>query len=109
MSASLRPFFEPRTVALIGASRTPGTIGWQILDNLVRHGFLGTVYPVNPGARSVHSFPAWRSVREIPVEVDLAIIVVPGDAVLGVVDECAAKGITSIVVISAGWCRASGR
>ncbi|MEX2295599.1 MAG: acetate--CoA ligase family protein [Gemmatimonadota bacterium] len=103
MTSSLRPLFEPRTLALIGASRTPGTIGWQILDNLVRHGFLGTVYPVNPGARSVHSFPAWRSVREIPVEVDLAIVVVPGESVLKVVDECAAKGITSIVVISAGF------
>lgn len=103
MHSDLRPLFEPRSIALIGASRTPGTIGWQILENLVRHGYRGAVYPVNPGAVSVHSFPAWRSVREIPIDVELAVIVVPGDQVLSVVDDCAAKGVTSIVVISAGF------
>ena len=107
MQQSLRPIFEPRNVAVIGASRTPGTIGWQLLDNLVRHGFRGALYPVNPGARSVHSFPVWRSVREIPVDVDLAVIAVPARAVSGVVDECAKKGVPALIVISSGF-RESG-
>jgi len=103
MPSSLRPLFEPRTVAVIGASRTPGTIGWQIIDNLIRHGYQGAVYPVNPEARAVHSIPAWRSVREIPVDVDLAVIVVPRDRVLRVVDECGAKGVPAVIVISSGF------
>jgi acetyl coenzyme A synthetase (ADP forming)-like protein len=103
MSTSLAPFFRPRGIAVIGASRRRGTIGWQIVDNLVRHGFEGAIFPVNPSARSVHSIPAWRSVREIPGEVDLAVVVVPKDAVLDVVEECGARGIEAVVVISAGF------
>ncbi len=102
-TSSLRPLFEPRNIAVIGASRTPGTIGWQLLDNLVRHGFRGALYPVNPGARAVHSFPVWRSVREIPVEIDLAVIAVPAVSVSAVVDECARKGVPTLIVISSGF------
>jgi len=107
MPTTLAPLLSPRTIAVIGASRTPGTIGWQILDNLVVHGFQGAIFPVNPGARAVHSFPVWRSVRDIPGEVDLAVIAVPAASVSTVVDECAGKGVPAIVVISAGF-RESG-
>jgi acetate---CoA ligase (ADP-forming) len=103
MASSLTPIFRPQSIAVVGASRRPGTIGWLIVDNLLRHGFAGTVYPVNPSARSVHSIPAWRSVREIPGSVDLAVIAVPKGAVLDVVEECGAKGIPAVVVISAGF------
>lgn len=103
MSSSLAPIFRPRSIAVIGASRRPGTIGWLIVDNLLRHRFEGTVYPVNPGARSIHSIPAWRSVREIPGPVDLAVIAVPKGSVLDVVEECGAKGVPAVVVISAGF------
>jgi predicted CoA-binding protein len=103
MTSSLIPFFRPRGIAVIGASRRPGTIGWQIVDNLVRHGFTGAVYPVNPSARAIHSFPAWRSVREIPGEVDLAIVVVSSDQVLDVVTECGERGLPAVVVISSGF------
>jgi acetate---CoA ligase (ADP-forming) len=103
MASSLTPFFQPRGVAVIGASRRPGTIGWQVVDNLLRHGFTGAVYPVNPSARAVHSVPAWRSVREIPGEVDLAVVVVPRASVLDAVDECGARGVPAVVVISAGF------
>lgn len=103
MPSSVIPFFSPRGIAVIGANRQPGTIGWQIVDNLLRHGFQGAVYPVNPAARSIHSIPAWRSVREVPGEVDLALIVVPKDVVLDVVEDAAARGIRNVVVISAGF------
>ncbi|TVP50017.1 MAG: hypothetical protein EA350_01130 [Gemmatimonadales bacterium] len=103
MSSSLSPFFRPRGIAVIGASRRSGTIGWQIVDNLVRHGFEGAIFPVNPSARAVHSIPAWRSVREIPGEVDLAIVVVPKESVQDVVEECGARGVPAVVVISAGF------
>ncbi len=73
------------------------------MDNLLRHGYTGVVYPVNPNAVAIHSIPAYPSVVAIPGEVDLAVIVVPKDRVLSVVEECGAKGIGSLVVISAGF------
>ncbi len=108
MSESLIPLLRPGTIAVVGASRTPGTVGWQIVDNLLRHGFTGSIYPVNPRSRSVHSIPTWKSVREIPGEVDLAVIVVPKEHVLEVVDDCGAKGVPAIVVISAGFREVGG-
>ncbi len=103
MTPTLDPFFAPDSIAVIGASRRPGTVGYQIVDNLVTHGFQGAVYPVNPKASAVHSIPAWRSVRDIPAPVDLAIVVVPKQLVLEVVEECGAKGVSAVVVISAGF------
>jgi len=107
MPATIAPFFRPRGIAVIGASRRPGTIGWHIVDNLLRHGFQGAIFPVNPSTRVVHSIPAWRSVREIPGEVDLAVVAVPKESVLDVVEECGARGVPAVVVISAGF-RESG-
>jgi len=106
MISPLTPLFAPRSIAVVGASRTPGTIGRQIVENLVLHGFSGAVYPVHPVARSVFSLPAWRSVREIPAEVDMAVIVVPRERVLDVIDDCGAKGVSIVTVISSGFSEA---
>ena len=108
MTPSLDPLFQPESVAVIGASRNPGTIGYQIVDNLVRHGFQGVVYPVNPNARSIHSFPAFPSISQVPGPVDMAIVVVPKEFVLKVVDECGEKGVKAVVVISAGFREVGG-
>ena len=108
MQPSLNPLFHPESIAVIGASRNPGTIGYQIVDNLVRHGFRGTIYPVNPNARSVHSFPAYPSVRAIPEVVDMAVVVVPKELVLDVAEECGRAGVKGIVVISAGFREVGG-
>jgi acetyl coenzyme A synthetase (ADP forming)-like protein len=108
MHQTLNPVFSPQSVAVIGASRTPGTIGYQIVHNLLRHGFQGVVYPVNPKAKSVHSIPAYPSVSDIPGPVDLAVIVVPKDLVPHVVDECGEKGIEALVVITAGFKEVGG-
>jgi acetyltransferase len=99
----LDALLRPRSVAVIGASRTPNTIGYQILDNLVRHGFTGAVYPVNPSAESVHSIKAYPSVEAIPDPVDLAVVVVPKQHVQGVAEACGRKGVRGLVVISAGF------
>ncbi len=100
---SLDGLFCPRSIAVIGASRTPGTIGNTILWNLVKGGFTGTVWPVNPKATSIHSIACWKDVGSIPHEVDLAIVAVPARLVLEVVRACAAKGVRGICVISAGF------
>lgn len=101
--SSLDPILRPRSVAVVGASRQPNTIGWQILDNLLKHGFTGPVYPVNPKAAAIHSIPAFPSVRDLPVPVDLAVIVVPKQLVQGVANECVERGVRGLVVISAGF------
>lgn len=100
---SLDPLFRPRSIAVIGASRTPGTIGNTLLWNLVRNGFSGAVYPVNPNATVVHSIRAFPDVRAIPDELDLAVVCVPGRGVLDVVRACVEKGVRGVCVISAGF------
>jgi len=95
--------FRPRSVAVIGASRTRGTIGAAIFHNLISRGFEGPVYPVNPGADVVGSVRAYPSIEEVPGDVDLAIIVVPAVHVLDVLEACGRKGVRAAVVISAGF------
>jgi len=108
---SLRPFFQPRSVAVIGASRNPESIGFQLLAELMQGNFRGSVYPINPRATVLAGKQAFASVVDVPGPVDLALIVVPRQAVLDVVDECACKGIRNLVVISAGFaeCGPEGR
>lgn len=101
--ASLRPFFRPAAVAVVGASRDSTSIGAHVLDSLVRNRFQGPVYPVNPKATVVGCIHAYPSVRDLPETVELAIVVVPRDAVLGVVDDCGARGVRALVVITAGF------
>ena len=101
--ASMRPFFEPRAVAVAGAGRQRGKIGAEIFHNVRAAGFQGEVFPVNPKAAAIDSVKCYPRVTDIPREVDLAIIAVPAEEVLGVVDDCVAKGVRGIVVISAGF------
>jgi acetyl coenzyme A synthetase (ADP forming)-like protein len=108
MNGSLRSILAPRTVAVIGASRTPGTIGHEIVASLVRCGYTGAVYPVNPKARAICAIPAYPDIEAIPEAVDQAIIVVPKELVQGVVEGCARKKIPGLVVISAGFKEVGG-
>ncbi|MBI2852055.1 MAG: GNAT family N-acetyltransferase [Chloroflexi bacterium] len=101
--SSLRPIISPRSVAVIGASRQPGTIGQLLLQCLLQGGFTGVVYPVNPNAEAVMSVKAYPSVLDIPGEVELALIAVPASVVNKVADECGRKGVRAIIVISDGF------
>jgi len=104
--AALRPFFHPRGVAVVGASRRRGTIGGEIFHNLLRYGFEGPVYPVNPHAEVVQSVVSYPTVEAIPGPVDLAVVVVPAEQVVEVAWQCARKGVRALVVISAGFAEA---
>lgn len=106
-TASLRPFFRPRSVAVVGASRDPSGIGHRILKALADTGFRGPIYPVNPKAAVIGSIRAYPSVRDLPEAADLAVVAVPRDVVLEVVDDCAERGIGALVVITAGFAEAS--
>lgn len=100
---ALKLFFNPRAVAVIGASRRRGTISGEIFHNLLSYGFKGSVYPVNPTADVIQSVPAYSSVEAIPGPVDLAIIIVPAAQVVEVAVACGRKGVRALVVISAGF------
>lgn len=104
----LDSLLRPKSIAVIGASRTPNTIGYQILDNLLRHGYTGAVYPVNPTAQAVHSIRAYPSVETIPDAVEMAVIVVPKQHVCAAAEACGRKGVQALVVISAGFKEVGG-
>lgn len=108
MTASLDCILKPRSIAVIGASRMSDTIGHQIFGNLLRYGFMGAAYPVNPNATSIQSVRAYPDVGSLPERPDLAIVVVPKDRVLGVVEGCGQAGIPGLVVISAGFREVGG-
>src|SRR5262245_27244939 len=101
--SSLDALFSPKSVAVIGASTDRGSIGREILHNIIEYEFNGKLFPVNPRAEFIHSIKCYPSVLDIPDEVDLAIIVVPARVVIEVVRQCGAKGVKGLVVISAGF------
>jgi len=99
----MKELFKPRNVVVVGASREPGKVGHAVLRNIIESGFKGEVYPVNPRADKVLGLNAYKSVLEVPGDVDLAVIVIPAQAVLDVMEECGRKGVKYAVVISAGF------
>jgi acetyl coenzyme A synthetase (ADP forming)-like protein len=101
--AAVERFLTPSSVAVVGASRRQGTIGGEILHNLIEGDFTGEVYPVNGQADIVQGVPAYRSVSEIPAPVDLAVVVVPAERVVDVARDCAEVGVRGLLVISAGF------
>jgi acetyl coenzyme A synthetase (ADP forming)-like protein len=101
--ASLRSLLRPRSVALIGASRHPGTIGYLLLQCMTQSHFSGKVYPVNPNADSLMLLKTYPSVLDIPEDVDMAVIAVPAKVVSKIADECGHKGVHTIIVISDGF------
>ncbi len=108
VASSMLPMFYPRTVAVIGASRDQTSIGGRVMRNILDAHFNGSVFPVNPNTPSVGSVKAYRSVLDIPDPIDVAVIVVPSKHVMGVVEECATKGVKGLVVISAGFSETGG-
>jgi len=99
----LEVFFSPKTVAVIGATENPNTVGRTLLWNLVTSPFGGTVYPVNPKRASVLGVKAYPSVSAIPEQVDLAVIVTPPPSIPGIIRECGEAGVRGAIVISAGF------
>ena len=106
----LEHFFQPKSVAVIGAAREEHKIGYNILKNMIDFGFAGEIFPINPKADSILGYKAYPSVNAVDgdIDIDLAVIVVPAALVLQVVDECAQKGIDSAVIITAGFKESGG-
>ena len=102
-ASALAALLAPRSIAVIGASRRIEHIGHEILSNLISYGFTGAVYPVNPGASSICSVRAHRTIGEVPEACDMAVIVVPKEQVLDIAEQCGAAKVRGLVVISAGF------
>ncbi|WP_255450406.1 bifunctional GNAT family N-acetyltransferase/acetate--CoA ligase family protein [Skermania sp. ID1734] len=100
---SVRNLLAPGSVAVIGASRNPAKVGAVVLNNLLDAGFTGPVFPVHPTHRSIRGVRAYPTVREIPDDVDLAVIAVPASKIDSVLDDCMAKGVKGLVVLTAGF------
>lgn len=101
--SSLDAIFSPRSVAVIGASTQRGSIGREILHNIIEYEFNGKLFPVNPHAEFIHSIKCYPSILDVPDDVDLAVVVVPAPAVLEVALQCGRKGVKGLVVITAGF------
>jgi acyl-CoA synthetase (NDP forming)/RimJ/RimL family protein N-acetyltransferase len=100
---SIHRLLHPRSVAVVGASADPDKIGHLVLDNLQRAGFTGPILPVNPHSRSINSILAYPSLADVPGEIDLAVLAVPAAEVLELVQQCSARGVHGLVVMSAGF------
>ena len=96
-------FFEPESVALIGATENPGSVGRTVLWNLLSTPFGGTVYPVNPKRASVLGIRAYPSISSLPEKVDLVVVTTPAKTVPGIIRECGQAGVRAAIVISAGF------
>jgi acetyl coenzyme A synthetase (ADP forming)-like protein len=104
----LEELFQPSSLAVVGASASPGKVGRVVLENIIESGFTGKVYPINPSHSEVMSLKCYPAVRELPEVPDLAVIIVPADSVDEILDECGSAGVKAAVIISAGF-KESGR
>ncbi|MBN1944222.1 MAG: acetate--CoA ligase family protein [Bradymonadales bacterium] len=100
---SLRPFFHPRSVAVIGASRNPTKGGHVIVKNLARFAFPGQVFPINPNADEILGFRCYPDLTQVPDEVDLAVGIVPKDQMPTAIQSCVDKGVKAAIVVTAGY------
>jgi acyl-CoA synthetase (NDP forming) len=109
LAGSLTPFFRPRRVAVVGASREKGGIGHRVLDCLQNGGFTGSIIPVNPHVDTIDGLPTFSSLSAIPDSIDLAVITVPAHLAPSVIDECAAKLVPAVIMIAAGFAETGER
>ena len=99
----LQALFRPKSVAIIGASRTPGKVGHIVAKNTIESGFEGGIYPINPRAEEILGLKCYASILDVPEAVDLAVIAIPAKHVLQAAEECGRKRVKGLIVISAGF------
>ena len=102
-TSSLKSFFEPGSVAVIGASRVPGKGGYNIIENLLRLGYAGEIYPINPKAKQISGLVVYSDLKDTPEPPELALIVLPPSQVLPSLEECIARGVRAVIIESAGF------
>jgi acetate---CoA ligase (ADP-forming) len=96
-------FSNPSSIAVVGAAREKGKLGYGVLSNLIEHGFAGKIYPINPKADEILGLKCYPSIDAVPGEIETAVIVIPGAAVASAIEQCGVKGVKGAIVISAGF------
>ncbi|MHA1707376.1 MAG: acetate--CoA ligase alpha subunit [Promethearchaeota archaeon] len=96
-------FFNPKSIAVIGASSKPGKVGNIVLKNIIDSNFSGNIYPINPNCDSILGLKVYKSVFDVPEEIDIAIFVIPSTKVLSIAEDCGKKGVKGLIVITAGF------
>ena len=96
-------FFNPKSIAVIGASSTKGKVGNTVLNNIINSGYKGKIIPINPRAEVIGDLPCFNSVLSVPEEIDVAIFVIPSKFVNDAAEECGKKGVKGLIIISAGF------
>jgi len=99
----LNALFNPRTIAVVGVSENSAKLGSVIFNNIINSGFLGKAFPVNPKYKELYGYKAYKSILDIRENLDLVVIVIPGDVVEGIIKECVKKKVKSVIIISAGF------
>ena len=101
-------FFKPKSIAVIGASATPGKVGYNVLKNIIDSGYKGKLYPINPKTEKILGHKSFSNILEVPNQIDIVIFVIPAKSVNAAVEECGQKGVKGIVIISAGFKEVGG-
>lgn len=101
--AVLNGLLRPQSIAIVGASATPGKIGYTVVKNLLESGYQGAIYPLNPKEKEILGLPVYPSVLDVPGPVDAAVITVPAHLVPAVAEECGKKGVKGLIVITSGF------
>jgi acetyltransferase len=96
-------FFKPDSVAVIGASREAGKVGYDVVKNLIENGFQGQIYPINPKADEILGLKVYHNVTAVPDHIGLAVMIIPSQFVLPTIEDCGKKGIDSVIIITAGF------
>ncbi|NTV30135.1 MAG: hypothetical protein HGA80_08660, partial [Candidatus Omnitrophica bacterium] len=100
---NLKKVFNPKTIAIVGASSEPGKVGYQILNNVIKNGYKGKIYPINKKSTEILGTPCFPSVSDVPTDIDFAVIAVPAPMVEGVLKECVRKNVKGTVIITSGF------
>ncbi|MEE9556241.1 MAG: acetate--CoA ligase family protein [Candidatus Adiutricales bacterium] len=109
MANNIESIMNPKSIAVVGATNRPGSVGGAVFNNILNAGFKGVLYPVNPKANSVRSVKAYPTLLDIPDEVDLVMVIVPPDLVIEIADQAARKQAKGLVVITAGFKEVGGK
>ncbi|HDQ00734.1 MAG TPA: CoA-binding protein [bacterium] len=103
MANNIDKIMNPKSIAVVGASNRPGSVGLAVTSNIIKGGYRGILYPVNPKSPSVQSIKSYPNISDIADEIDLAVIIVPAKAVSTVIEQCGNKGVKGAIVITAGF------
>lgn len=106
---ALNGLLRPKSIAVVGASATPGKIGFTVIDNLIKSGYEGAIYPINPTAPEILGLKAYPNVQNVEGEIDAAVITVPAKFCLQVVEDCGKKGVKGVIIITSGFSEVGNR